>query len=124
MGFPVVTVSRQYGSGGKATLRQDRFLISKSPDNPDKHDYMWWIPITFASPGGDFDNTKNAIWMSEEEKTKEIVNMPDDSTPVIFNVQETGYYRYALKTFYHFALKNDQISSKRNCNKKWTTGHD
>jgi len=93
MGFPVVTVSRQYGSGGKATLRQDRFLISKSPDNPDKHNYMWWIPITFASPGGDFDNTKNAIWMSEEEKTKEIVNMPDDSTPVIFNVQETGYYR-------------------------------
>jgi hypothetical protein len=54
---------------------------------------MWWIPITFTSPGGDFSNTKNDMWMSNTEKSKEIVNMPDDSTPVIFNIQETGYYR-------------------------------
>ena len=100
MGFPVVTVNRHYGSGGRATLKQDRFLISKSADNPDKHNYMWWIPITFTSPGGDFKNTKNAIWMSDTEKTKEIVNMPDDTTAVIFNVQETGYYRLVLALTY------------------------
>ena len=51
------------------------------------------IPIKFTSPGGDFSNTKNDMWMSNTEKSKEIVNMPDDSTPVIFNIQETGYYR-------------------------------
>jgi len=93
MGFPVVTVERDYGNSNKATIHQDRFLISKSKDNPDKHNYMWWIPITFTSPGGDFSNTKNDMWMSNTEKSKEIVNMPDDSTPVIFNIQETGYYR-------------------------------
>merc|ERR1711971_1023922 len=93
MGFPVVTVERDYGNSNKATIHQDRFLISKSENNPDKHDYMWWIPITFTSPGGDFSNTKNDMWMSNTEKSKEIVNMPDDSTPVIFNIQETGYYR-------------------------------
>ena len=91
--FPVVTVERDYDNAGKATIHQDRFLISKTPDNPDKHNYMWWIPITFTSPGGDFSNTKNAIWMSNTEKSKEIINMPDDTTPVIFNIQETGYYR-------------------------------
>ena len=92
MGFPVVTVTRDYSSK-KATLRQDRFLISKSEDNPDKHDYMWWIPITFAPAGGDFSQTKNDIWIGEHEKTKDIDGLPDSNTAVIFNVQETGYYR-------------------------------
>merc|ERR1719219_1183701 len=54
---------------------------------------MWWIPITFTAPGGGFSNTKNAIWMSNTEKSKELLDMPDDDTPVIFNIQETGYYR-------------------------------
>merc|ERR1719266_2949051 len=93
MGFPVVTVERDYDNAGKATIHQDRFLISKSKDNPDKHNYMWWIPITFTSPGGDFENTKNSIWMSNTEKSKEILDMPDDDTAVIFNIQETGYFR-------------------------------
>ena len=92
MGFPVVTVKRDYANG-QAELQQDRFLISKSKDNPDKHDYMWWIPITFAPAGGDFTRTKNEIWMGENEKTKTIQGLPDANTAVIFNVQETGYYR-------------------------------
>ena len=92
MGFPVVTVERNYANN-EATLSQDRFLISKSADNPDKHNYMWWIPITFAPAGGDFSQTKNNIWMGETEKTKDIQGLPDANTAVIFNVQETGYYR-------------------------------
>merc|ERR1719219_1280145 len=54
---------------------------------------MWWIPITFTAPGGGFSNTKNAIWMSNTEKSKELLDMPNDDTAVIFNIQETGYYR-------------------------------
>ena len=92
MGFPVVTVKRDYANG-QAELTQNRFLISKSKDNPDKHDYMWWIPITFVPAGGDFTRTKNDIWMGESEKTKTIQGLPDANTAVIFNVQETGYYR-------------------------------
>ena len=91
--FTVVTVERDYSNSNKGTIYQDRYLISKSKDNPDKHDYMWWIPITFTFPGGDFENTKNSIWMSNTEKSKEISNLPDDDTPVIFNIQETGYFR-------------------------------
>lgn len=51
MGFPVVTLSRNYDGSGSATLKQERFLISKSQDNQDKHDYMWWIPITLVAAG-------------------------------------------------------------------------
>ena len=92
MGFPVLTVHRNYDDN-TATLKQDRFLISKSKDNPDKHDYMWWIPVTFTEAGGDFDNTKNDIWMSNKEKTKSISGLPNADQAVIFNIQETGYYR-------------------------------
>ena len=93
MGFPVVTVTRHYNSSRKATLNQQRFLLSKTENNPDKHDYKWWIPITFTIPGTDFSNTKNTIWMSDEQESMEVNDMPDTDTPVIFNVQETGYYR-------------------------------
>ena len=40
MGFPVVTVNRNYNDNS-ATVTQERFLISKSENNPDKHNYMW-----------------------------------------------------------------------------------
>ena len=92
MGFPVVTVNRNYADN-TAKLTQDRFLISKSENNKDKHNYMWWIPVTFTAAGGDFENTKNEIWMSNTEKTKSIDGLPDADTPVIFNIKETGYYR-------------------------------
>lgn len=92
MGFPVVSVDRDYTSGS-ARISQERFLVSKTKDNPDKHDYMWWIPITFTKPGGDFSATKNSIWMSDKEKSKVITGLPNSNTPVIFNLKETGYYR-------------------------------
>ena len=40
MGFPVVNVNRNYNDNS-ATVTQERFLISKSENNPDKHNYMW-----------------------------------------------------------------------------------
>ena len=52
-----------------------------------------WIPITYAEAGGDFENTKNSLWMSETEKSIEISNLPNADKAVIFNIQETGYYR-------------------------------
>ena len=97
MGFPVITVERNYGNN-QAKLTQDRFLISKSENNPDKHNYMWWVPITFVPAGGDFTQTKNDIWMAENEKSKTIEGLPDSETAVIFNVQETGYYRVNYDT--------------------------
>merc|ERR1712223_1454284 len=92
MGFPVVNVHRNYNDNS-ATVSQERFLISKSENNPDKHNYMWWIPLTYAEAGGDFENTKNNLWMSDTEKSKKISDLPNADKAVIFNVQETGYYR-------------------------------
>ena len=89
MGYPVVTVVRDYTSSGKAAISQKRFLLGEPKEDED-HDYKWWIPLNYATPGGDFLNTDTKIWMSAEEKNKTVSGLPENDTPVIFNVQETG----------------------------------
>ena len=88
MGYPVVTVIRDYNNGG-ANLTQKRFLLGGGTD--DGHDYSWWIALNYAVPGKGFDNTDPKLWMSNKEKTKTVdEGMPAKDVPVIFNVQETG----------------------------------
>ncbi|KAK7075491.1 hypothetical protein SK128_020460 [Halocaridina rubra] len=93
MGFPVLTVTRD-AEGTTATVTQERFLLVKNPNSTDTHDYKWWIPITFTSQNvQDFDTTFPSIWMSAAESEITINNLPDNNVWVIFNIQETGYYR-------------------------------
>ena len=56
----------------------------------DTHDYKWWIPITFTTPGGNFNDTYNKVWMKDSEKIKIIGGLPEENEAAIFNVQETG----------------------------------
>ena len=91
MGFPVVTVRRNYQEK-TATVTQERFLIGNQ-EKKDSKKYSWWIPLTFAAAGSSFDDTFSKDWMKEGEQTKDISGMPDSNTAVVFNVQQTGYYR-------------------------------
>ena len=59
----------------------------------DGKDYQWWVPITFTSPGGDFEKTYSEIWLKPNENKKKISDLPNRNKAVIFNVKETGYYR-------------------------------
>ena len=93
MGFPVVTVTRNY-QANTASVTQERFLIGKSKENANESKtYSWWIPLTFAAIGDSFENTYSENWMKEGEQMKEISGMPATNTAVVFNVQQTGYYR-------------------------------
>ena len=100
MGYPVLTVKREYDGVGKATVSQQRFLLSKTDDNSDKHDYKWWIPITFTTPGGNFNVTKNTVWMSNKQESISVgsTDWPDSKTALVFNVQQNGYYRLNYDT--------------------------
>ena len=82
---------------------QNRFLLSK-PLPTDTHDYKWWIPITFTTPGGDFNNTYNSIWMKESEKVKRINGLPNKNQAAIFNVQQTGTNTINLIFFKHLFI--------------------
>ena len=58
----------------------------------DTRDYKWWIPITFTTPGGNWNDTYNKVWMKDSEKIKIIDGLPNKNEAAIFNVQETGKY--------------------------------
>jgi len=59
--------------------------------------FRWWVPISYAVPGGDFNNTKNSIWLSPEESTRvaKMFENVDPAKPVVVNVQQTGFFRLA-----------------------------
>lgn len=90
MGFPVVTVTRDYESN-TATVEQKRFLVGGKKDGMEE--LTWWVPLTYSDPENGFNNTYNEDWLSPEKLSKKFNNMPATNKPVIFNVQQTGYYR-------------------------------
>ncbi|KAG5305888.1 AMPN Aminopeptidase, partial [Pseudoatta argentina] len=98
-GFPVVTVSRNY-SNGSIILTQERFLLDNvTRITSDKWEPLWWIPITYTTEKQlNFNNTQPTKWMKAERS----ITLNDlDVKPsqwIIFNVQETGYYRVNYDT--------------------------
>lgn len=93
-GFPVVTVTRNYQTGG-ASITQDRFMLQNSSKvTTTEPEPLWWIPITYTSEKKlNFERTRPSHWM-KAERSITLENLSADvSEWVIFNVQETGFYR-------------------------------
>ncbi|KAL6262287.1 hypothetical protein P5V15_007381 [Pogonomyrmex californicus] len=93
-GFPVVTVTRNY-KNGSVSLTQERFLLRNSATIvTSESEPLWWVPITYTSEKQlNFNNTQPMKWMKAERSI--ILNDLDVSSSqwILFNVQETGYYR-------------------------------
>ena len=92
-----------------ADVRQSRFLISTSaPESSSASPaYRWWVPITFAPVGGNFNDTFPKAWLSEDQERRQVSGLPDSETAVVFNIQETGYYRV------NYDKKNWQMIAKQ-----------
>lgn len=93
-GYPVVKVTRDYSSGS-ISLYQERFL---STPVVSEEVLTWFIPYNFASSNRrDFENTNPIGWMEVGAATKAVETTDEinwaASDWVIFNVQQTGYYR-------------------------------
>lgn len=91
-GFPLVTVSRDYVTG-EITLTQERYLRSGTGDAQ-----SWWIPYNFASSNRrNFADTTPIGWIPQGTPTVDVVSTDDltwsSDDWVLFNVQQTGYYR-------------------------------
>jgi len=87
-GFPLITVIRDYDAGS-AKISQERFLLNQTQSSESR----WWVPITYTSPGQDFNKTYNNIWLSDKQWSLELKDMPNKDEATIFNVQQTGFYR-------------------------------
>ncbi|XP_071443368.1 uncharacterized protein [Hetaerina americana] len=88
VGYPVITIERNYDER-HAHVTQSRFVLEDGSRGDN-----WWIPLTFTSASSaDFSNTVPTQWMPESEKTITVKGMPNKDEWVIFNLQQSGYYR-------------------------------
>ncbi|XP_063230213.1 aminopeptidase N-like [Bacillus rossius redtenbacheri] len=99
-GFPVLTVSRDYETGG-ANLSQKRFILFDSEEEANGSDAasgqpppLWWIPVTFTTlEQPDFEDTRPSLWLGAEPSVA-LPQLPaSEDQWVVFNIQETGFYR-------------------------------
>ncbi|XP_047471492.1 aminopeptidase N-like [Penaeus chinensis] len=92
-GFPVVKVARS-SDGTSADVSQEHFLLMKEEDLSQTQALRWWVPLSYTSQGeANFDQTEARRLMEDAEEIITIKSLPPNDQWVIFNLQQTGYYR-------------------------------
>ncbi|XP_069102239.1 aminopeptidase N-like [Argopecten irradians] len=111
MNFPVVTVTKNGGTGLKAT--QKRYLRDYNAVDPgtypSPYNYRWEIPFTYTTSSNPmFDQTDADVkWMRKDSDTIYIDNaVGDPDSWVIANVKQYGYYRVNYDSANWVALVN------------------
>ncbi|GBP46436.1 Membrane alanyl aminopeptidase [Eumeta japonica] len=88
-GHPVLNVDIDYDTE-QITLTQKRFYSNSSIQTGE----LYTIPISYTTANApDFENTKPAFIMDDETYTFNATNISASRSWVIFNIQETGFYR-------------------------------
>lgn len=84
-GFPLLTVKL---SDDKITISQERFLLSGTDT-----DSKWYVPISLTTSQDEnkFESTNAIAWLTPTNSTT--IDLPEDTTWVVVNNQQTGYYR-------------------------------
>ncbi len=90
-GFPLVSVSKL--SDTEFAIWQKRFLLGEQTDMVTN--YWWWVPVSYTTVGGDFEDTSTRIWLEDSNRAHLVTrDLPRDEDEIlIFNVQGVGYYR-------------------------------
>ncbi|KAG7175474.1 Aminopeptidase N-like 9, partial [Homarus americanus] len=113
MGYPLITVTRS-DDGTSATVTQERFLLIPRENTTARQQeapYRWWVPLSYTSANNsDFSNTIPSEWMKDSEEHKALTSLPASDQWVIFNLQETGYYRVNYDSN-NWALITDQLKT-------------
>ena len=94
-GYPVVTVSRFYHNGTELqniSLKQEMFVLDRSKEAKKNASSKWYIPITYTTSNGNFNDTEPKGWLSPELNETVIPKILKEKA-LIVNVQHTGFYR-------------------------------
>ncbi|CAL7935735.1 unnamed protein product [Xylocopa violacea] len=106
-GYPVVTVKKV--DNQKYEVTQERFTLGNRSENKLENDTKWWVPLTYVKQSNlNFGNTTPVAWLEANNKTLTL-NIGEKDKWIIFNTQQTGYYRVnydeenwkLLKNFLH-----------------------
>ena len=85
-GFPVLNVKKN--KTGVYDVSQERFTLYGTGDNT-----TWWIPLTYTDQSKrDFNFTLRG-WLKPGDKSSQVTTNSNEKDWVIFNVNQTGYYR-------------------------------
>jgi len=73
---------------------QEHFMLMKER-NPSRTKALgWWVPLSFTSQReANFNQTEARGWMKDSEERITLTSLPPKDQWVIFNLQQTGYYR-------------------------------
>ncbi|KAG8201081.1 hypothetical protein JTE90_028752 [Oedothorax gibbosus] len=95
-GYPVVKFDRDYDNN-TALITQKPFILDLDDNEIVKfNDRLWHIPITYTH-GEELDwSTKPDFWLTTKSDT--LKNLPNESTWIIANAQQVGYYRVNYDT--------------------------
>ncbi|XP_066907179.1 aminopeptidase N [Halyomorpha halys] len=86
VGYPVVTVQREYGSQS-IVLTQEKFLLSGKNDEKS----LWAVPISYTTQSNSPD-AKHLMWLEGTDKVITVENLSEDNWFLI-NLDQTGFYR-------------------------------
>ncbi|KAK7075270.1 hypothetical protein SK128_014550 [Halocaridina rubra] len=95
-GFPVISVTRAGNSS--AILTQEQFLLDTNAT--ERTSNKWWIPITYTSQENpSFRDTQVKFWLNDRGiDPVSYIGYPEPHHWVIFNIQQSGYYRVNYDT--------------------------
>ncbi|XP_065214646.1 aminopeptidase N-like [Planococcus citri] len=90
IGYPVINIARCYHHG-EVTVKQATYKSPRAPKPlPDQE---WIVPLTYTTKSApEFSNTQPTYW-SFAGKPTELTERFPNSDWIIFNLQQSGYYR-------------------------------
>ncbi len=92
-GYPLLTVTRDYGTN-ITTMKQKKYVKFENPLINANDTSKWWIPYNYATTSNpNFDDTTPNGWLKSNETQKDLNDSINANDWVLFNKQQTSYYR-------------------------------
>uniref|UniRef100_A0A8K9WZS4 Aminopeptidase n=1 Tax=Oncorhynchus mykiss TaxID=8022 RepID=A0A8K9WZS4_ONCMY len=96
MGYPVVTISKNYSLDHSVTITQEHFVYDREARfrDPDlfNRSLQWQIPLTLALGNSTYKSSEVILWISNKTETHKVGRMDDDMW-LLGNINQTGYFR-------------------------------
>ncbi|XP_071747225.1 thyrotropin-releasing hormone-degrading ectoenzyme isoform X2 [Lepeophtheirus salmonis] len=93
--YPVITVSPNFEKG---SIQISQKCFANDSSSEDRSDNVWWVPLKYHIINKHDNGTIKLIWLNDTklDQTYHDVDLTKTSNclyPVIFNINQTGYYR-------------------------------
>ncbi|XP_045074154.1 thyrotropin-releasing hormone-degrading ectoenzyme [Coregonus clupeaformis] len=96
MGYPVVTISKNYSLDRSVTITQEHFVYDRDAKIRDadlfNRSLQWQIPLTLAVGNSTYKSSEVILWISNKTETHKVGRIDEDIW-LLGNINQTGYFR-------------------------------